>query len=474
MSTISASSSLDVRGIVDKLMQIEQRPLQTMQRTLSGIQTQLSAFGKLQSALASFQEAARKLARNDSWTASQASSSDENTLLATAGPGAIQGGYAIEVSQLASRQTLASSTFAAADTVVGGGTLRIAMGSLDATGTGFAADANRPEVSVVLPAGTTLADVRDAINRAGAGITASLVADGGAQRLMLRSTENGADQAFRLTVDDADGSHADASGLSALAFDPAAATGAGRNLQMTQSAADALVSVNGLQVSARGNRLDGVIENVTIELRRVTTAPVDVEVTSDRTALRATLDSFVKAYNDLNGLIADQTRYDPATRTAGPLQGNQTPLRVQSQIRELMRSAIGTDPLNSLNAMGIELQRDGSLAINENRIANALAQPDRLRSFFATPDDGSGSTGLAHLLVGRLGELLASEGSVPSASEALRMRERNVLQQEERLNARLTDIEKRLLRQYTALDANLARISGSFAGLDALINANKG
>src|SRR5690606_27039055 len=109
----------------------------------------------------------------------------------------------------------------------------------------------------------------------------TLVSDAGGQRLMLRSTETGAEQAFRIAVDDADGGSTDTSGLSALAFDPAATAGAGRNLSMTQTAQNALVTVNGLAVEAKGNKLEGVIENVTIDLKRVTTAPVEVGIDAD-------------------------------------------------------------------------------------------------------------------------------------------------------------------------------------------------
>ena len=136
----------------------------------------------------------------------------------------------------------------------------------------------------MIAAGSTLAQVRDAINAAGAGVTASLVADGSGQRLMLRSTDSGAAQAFSVAVDDADGASQDAIGLSALAFDPAAAAGSGRNLSLTQSAQDALVTVNGLQVSSPSNRLTGVIENVTLELGRATTSPVEVTVGRQRVA----------------------------------------------------------------------------------------------------------------------------------------------------------------------------------------------
>ena len=476
MATISASSSLDVHGIVSQLMQVEQRPLHSIQTTISGIQTKLSAWGRLQSAMSSFQDAARALTRADTWSAGKASSSDEAALLATAGSGAVPGGYSIDVSRLASRQTVASGAFADSAAIVGGGTLRIRMGSLDEAGTAFTPDASR-SFDIDIADGATLADIRNAINAAGSGISASLVADGSGQRLMLRSTDSGAAQAFSITVDDLDGADTDGAGLSALAFDPAAAAGSGRNLQLTQSAQDALVTVNGLQVSAAGNRLEGVIENVTLELRRVTTAPVEVDVRSDDESLRASIDKFVKAYNELNSLIASQTAYNAETKTAGTLQGNQTVTRIQQQLREMMRGAVGSAQPNTLNALGIEFQRDGSLAIKDSKLKEALASPSVLKNFFAATGSEPEQQGLAQRLVTRLGDMLAADGTLSNATDALKARQRSAEQQQERVNARLNSIEQRLLRQYTTLDANLAQLQGSLANMQSLIGSaslNKG
>jgi len=468
MTTIGTTSSIDVQGIVSQLMQIEQRPLQSLQKTMTGIETKLSAFGKLQSALASFQDAARALTRADTWGAATATSADETSVKATAESGAIIGGYSIEVARLAQRQTVASGAFADSAAVIGGGTLRLRMGALDAGGTTFTPDAQRPEVAVTIAAGATLADVRNAINTAGAGITASLVADGTGQRLMLRSADSGAAQAFAIAVDDADGGNADAAGLSALAFTPGSA-GAG-NLLLTQSAQDARVTVNGLEVSSSSNRLTGVIENLTIDIRRTTTTPIEVSVASDGEALRGSLEAFVESYNAANKLITEQLRYDPATKAAGVLQGNQTVVRIQQQMREVLRATVGSVSPNSLSAIGIELQRDGSLKMDATRSDAALADPDRVEAFFAaTGTTSEDPGGLARRLLARLDPILASDGTISNATESLRAREHSAEQQEERLNARLTEIEKRLLRQYTALDANLSQIAGSLASVQSLV-----
>ena len=68
-------------------------------------------------------------------------------------------------------------------------------------------------VDITVEATDTLAQVRDKINAAGAGVTATILTDAGGSRLLLRSSETGAAHAFRTTVTDADGNDADASGL---------------------------------------------------------------------------------------------------------------------------------------------------------------------------------------------------------------------------------------------------------------------
>jgi flagellar hook-associated protein 2 len=178
--------AIDVAGIVSQLMTIEQQPLVKMQQNLSGIQTKLSAWGKLQAAVSTLRDATRALTRNETWQASKASSGDEASIAVGGGGNAAAGNYSLSVQSLAQSQSVVSSTFAASDTVIGGGSLQIQMGSIDATGSVFTGDPQRL-VSINVAAGATLADIRSAINSANAGVSASILDDGTGKRLVLTS-----------------------------------------------------------------------------------------------------------------------------------------------------------------------------------------------------------------------------------------------------------------------------------------------
>ena len=82
----------------------------------------------------------------------------------------------------------------------------------------------------------------------------------------------------------------------------------------------------------------------------------------------------------------------------------------------------------------------------------------------------TGQEGFADLLVQRTKALLDPEGLLANATDSLKTRQRSVEQQQERFENRLNEIQKRLMRQYTALDTNLSRINGSFAGVEGLLN----
>jgi flagellar hook-associated protein 2 len=589
-STGSIGGGIDVQGIVSQLMSIERQPLQKLQTTASGIQTKLSAIGRVQGAVSTFQSAAQELINLPNWRAVQATSSNESAVKATASAGAVAGTYDLTVNQLAQRQTLASSAvrerglngpaMASDSEQVGSGTLTISRGTYDFTVTPPGYTASGPEASVAIAAGDTLAQVRDKINAAAAGVTASIVTEGSQVRLALRSTDPSDTRAFRvlatgdadgddtnasglsrlaydeakavgagrnltprrddewiigggtlnitranaaavsMVIDpgstlaqvrdkinassagvsativndasgarlvlrssstgaansvtvtvagDSDGDNTNASGLSMLAYDPAASPGTGRNMTLTQAAQDASVTISGITVTSSTNTVTGAIENVALDLRQASAGNLTVTVATNTSSMRSMLDRFVTTWNDLNRVLADVTRFDPNTKIAGPLQGDNTVLGLQRQLRATLTATLGSgsDTLGDgqvrrLADAGLVLQRDGSLQINATKLDPLLASPSRLTNLFAAADSADPSlNGVARRLTTLTGGLLAGDGAVSASTSALRNRQTAVQQQQTRMQTRLTEIEQRLLRQYSAVNENITKLNGA-------------
>jgi flagellar hook-associated protein 2 len=467
MNSISGSSTIDVNSIVSQLMQVERQPLAAMNRNISGLSTQLSSFGRLQSSLSSLQDAARNLNLPSTWSAAKAASSDPVALEASASAGAAVGNYSLSVSQLAASQSLSSISFSGPGAVLGGGSLQITRGTLGVGGTGFTPDPARTPSTITIAPGSTVAQVRDAINSAGIGVSASLINDASGTRLVLRSTESGALNGFTVGVTDDDGTGADAAGLSRLAFD---GSGAARQMALNTQGRNALFNLDGLDLESPTNAVSGVVEGLTLNLKRTidSASPVNIAVTVDNPAIREDIDRFVKAYNDLNKLIRDLTRFDEGTKTAGALQGNRTVQILQTQLRTALQQTVGVGSIGRLSDMGITQQRDGSLQIDDSKFNAAAANPAQLQMFFSSGDPNPANQGLARRIDALALSALGVDSGLNAAQESLRRRQTAVEQQRSRFEDRLGDIETRLRRQYSALDSRLASMNAQLGQVSRL------
>ncbi|MFN3566729.1 MAG: flagellar filament capping protein FliD, partial [Burkholderiaceae bacterium] len=331
--------AIDVRALVSQLMTIERKPLVQLQQRETQIQSRLTALGRVKSALDALQTAADALRRTNTFTAAKATTSGEGATAVVSGTPQL-GSYAVSVSRLARGQSNASAAFASATADVGSGTLTLKS----ADGATVLATIN------VGDTGTgTLAEIRDEINAANVGVRASLVNDGGQTRLVLNSRQSGAANGFQIEVD---------AGLAALAF------------TQNQAAQDAQFSINGLALTSPSNTVNGVIEGLTLTLAKAppagsapgTTVDAEITVAQDADAVKKSVEDFVKAYNEVEKLIADLTKYDPNTKTAAVLNGESLLRQVQNGVRSIVRGTMSAaaGDYTRLSEVGLEIQRDGT------------------------------------------------------------------------------------------------------------------
>lgn len=457
LSSPGIGSGLDVQSIVSQLVALERRPIQQLDKTSGKIQTQISALGKLQSALSTLRDAATKLTRSETWGAVTATSSKPEAVGASVAPGAQTGSYSVLVQQLASAQTLASSGYADANSAVGAGTLSIELGDFDAVPP--VPKAGATAVAITVTASDTLATLRDKINATDAGVAASIVTDVSGARLVLRSRETGTENGFRVQVNgDADGNDTDAAGLSALSFDP---SGGPSFLTRTKQAADALVEIDGIALQSKTNQLSDVIGGLSLTLTQAGASPVEVTVARDDASVRKAVDDFVKAYNDAIGMLREQTKYDPATKTAGALQGDSASVALTRQLRALTGdTSSASSAFARLADIGLDVQTDGTIRVQSAKLDQAVAQSAELHKLFAATSNDPTAQGFGHRFKGFLDQVLGADGVLPSRTNALQARLRGNEAQKERLEQRIALTEQRLLRQYSALDTQLGQLNG--------------
>jgi flagellar hook-associated protein 2 len=215
----------------------------------------------------------------------------------------------------------------------------------------------------------SLQGIRDAINAAGIGVTATIINDGSASpyRLALSSNSNGVSNSMKVSVS------GDAAVGTLLAHDPANNTG--QNLSETVTAQNANFKVNGVAVSKTSNTVSDVVQGVILTLSKVTTSPVTLTVARDTASVSSSISGFVKAYNDLAKMLKDVSAYDAASKKGAILQGDSTVRSLQSQIRSMLgTSVVGTSgALTTLSSVGVSFQKDGTLALNQTKLDSAIA-----------------------------------------------------------------------------------------------------
>jgi flagellar hook-associated protein 2 len=380
MSAAGIGSNLDVDGIVSQLMTVEKQPLALLQKREADYQSKLSAYGTLKGSLSAFQTAMQGLADGSKFQSATASATDPSVLTASASGTngkAVPGSYSVEVQQLAQQQKIRTDGFASTSTMVGSGTLTIQYGTYDSGSNSFTLNNAKPAQTVTIdPANNTLSGVRDAINAANIGVSATIINDGASNRLVMTSKDTGASSSIKISVGDGDGNDLDASGLSQLAFDPTAAAGTGKNMAEVQSGQDAKLKIDGIAISKPSNTIADAIEGVTLNLLKSNAgSPTTLTVGRDAAGVKASVEAFVKAYNNVSQTLAGLSAYNATTKTGAALQGDSTTLSIQSRLRATLSATVGggvAGGFSSLSEIGVAFQKDGTLALDSTKLQTAL------------------------------------------------------------------------------------------------------
>jgi Flagellar capping protein len=385
-------SNLDVNSIVSQLMAVERQPLALLDRREADYKAKLSAYGTLKGALAAFQTAMQGLADPARFQAATASVADTSILTATTSTGkAVPGSYSVEVQQLAQQQKIRSEGFASTNSTVGSGTLTIQYGDYDSGLNTFTLNNAKPAQTLAIePANNTLSGVRDAINAANIGVSATIINDGSSNRLVLTAKDAGATNSIKIIASDDDGADLDNAGLSQLAFDPTAAAGSGKNLTQVQAAQDAKLQIDGIAISKSSNTITDAIEGVTLNLLKNNAGTLTtLDVARNTTGVKASVEAFVKSFNAVNQTLADLSSYNTVANKGGVLQGDSAALSVQRWLRATVSAATGSaigaaGSFTSLSQIGVAFQKDGSLALDAARLQTAMdAGFDQIASLFA-------------------------------------------------------------------------------------------
>jgi len=382
LTALGSGSGIDTTQLIADLVAAQRENADTvLTARQTAVEAKISGLSTISSALSAFSTALGSLVNSGALGRQVISSDTSSIALSLDGTGSPPSlSHSIEVTQLAQRQTIASAPVVDRNAAIGEGTLTINFGTLSGTfptPSGFTAGSAAAVTITIGPENNSLVGLQQAINAADAGLTASIVEDASGARLIVRG-ETGAEQAFTIDAD---------AGLEAFEFGPGTS-----GMTWTAEAKNAVVVVDGVTVQRSTNSITDLVPGLKMDLMKVTDTPVTISSDYDATTLKTAVSNYVDVYNELIGLLAEQTRAGTSTTEAGALAGDRTTRDLKRTLADLSTKTLLTDGAgpSSLAEIGIKTNRDGTLSIDDTMLTNAVTNhPGRVHDMFVPGQSSS-------------------------------------------------------------------------------------
>ncbi len=375
LSALNAGSGLNVTQIVDALVDAERVPKQEkIDEAKETASVKISALGSLKNELSVFQTNTTSL---DGQIGLALSSSTSNvTLSRTDSSLASEFNHTINVSNIATGQVLnfdnGGSGFSSTTSDIGIDSLTIDLGTW-AAGPSFTSNGTSSTLSLTTGA-TSLTDVRDAINNANIGVTASIIeVSTGSYSLMVKSPE-GAANAMRVTTS------LSGSAVDVMKYDPENTGVFADTATQVINAADAAFTIDGIAVTRASNTITDLFSGVTVDLKNISAGDIGtnqiISSTYSETDALATLETVVSEINYLLSFLKEQSKPGANGEAGGPLHGDHFIRFTENKIKNLTSTAIAGYHTSEiyLSNFGVVTELDGTLSIDERRFKEYFSE----------------------------------------------------------------------------------------------------
>jgi len=464
-------SGLDIHEMIDDLMEAERKPIERKQEDIKEAEETKEHWGDVNTRLDSLQGSLNPLLDSETFTATEAESSNDDVVGATVTGEPVEGEYEVHVEQLATRQMVASDP-AAADPPENyeeyegwGENGRIANPheALGLSGEFALGTEGEEELSTIeVDEEDSLNEIIDAINREAGSVNARWIqAEEEDYRLVLESEEEGTEG--EIEVEDPDGV------MNSLGI----LDDEGDFAHELREARDAKLSLFGdgefdeddpFSVTRSSNTIDDLIEGVQLDLRQEGSATVNVEQDVDGAV--ESVEEFIEEYNKTVDKIRD-------TRgIGGPLQGDTTLSRIRNQMRtplqgEMPEGENDNEPRTlydlGLNTTGEgRIKSEGYLEIeDEDQLRDAIRnQPERVHYVLGNEGDDEEPDGVLRQLDEVLDTYLDREGIIQGRKDRLDNQVDRLQDRIRNVEERAAMREERLRDQFIDMELALSQMEG--------------
>lgn len=352
-------TGLDTDAIIQKLMAVEKQPLLKLQSQQTILAKRKQAWDVIKTKMGNVSSRIASLVNPTILNQKTVSSSSPAVASAKATSSAAEGSYDLRVSSLAASQIVTSSVRDSKDA------------ALNITGN---VQLNGKALSI--SSTDSLSSIASKINStANIGVKASVLqTEPGKYKLILTSASTGTANTMTFGGDTA-------------AWQSLGVLDGSGAANQIQAAADAVFTVNGVQLTRGSNTVSDVIPGVTLTLSQAVDAKTGaggtttLKVSNDDQAVVDCVKQFIVDYNTLMDTIKDYNSWNADTRAAGTLFGDPLLQKLLHALREVIFNPVnGAIPgYKSMSSVGISTgalgsrSKDGKLTLDENKLKEALS-----------------------------------------------------------------------------------------------------
>ena len=321
-----------------------------------------------------------------------------------------------------------------------------------------AASAVAPEGSASILVHSSRMRIAARISSSGARVSAGVIYDGTTYRMQVRGLDTGAANAISFTESPAL--------QSTIGLSTATNT--------YQTAQDAQFTVDNITMTRPTNQVRDAAPGVTLTLLRTTTSPTRITVSNDTTALRTKVQAFITAYNDVVNTAHTLTGFGAQRATNPELASDRVVRGAAERMSRILTSPVtGTSGrYTTLGSIGINLQNDGTLRLNDTNFNAALsADPVSVARLFVT-DTTTGATGVMATFNTTVTDLTTSvDAPLRARSEALATRSRRMGTEISNMQRRLDNYSDSLRAQFAATEGESGRYNSMAGSIRNLITS---
>lgn len=453
INALGAGSGMDVKALATNLVEAERAPRkEVIDKKIAKSEARISGYAVVASALTQFKTSFEALNNKSDFSAVAVTSNQTGAFYVSATSSASVGNHSVSITALAAPQRSVSDGYAAGASINAGAAFDLTLNG--------AAFGNVAQTIAISSANASPSGVVDAINAAGLGVTAALIATDSGNQIVITG-KTGTANAYSVA-------------------------GGGMSFSTT-AGADAKLTVDGLNLTRSSNEVNDAIPGVTLNFSSLTTTPASVNLARDTSPVKANVAAMVAAYNEVNTILTQAaSKGSKVSGYGASLVGDNTVQTLQSQLRSIVlgTSATARNGISALRDIGVSIDSKGVLNLDNVKLdtvlatkyadATAMLSAGVDTEFVASTETNANVAGVAGVAINTLSTMLLSTGPLLSQSKNATSMIDSYKKELEKLELRMTALLQNYTKQFGAMETVVGQtnalrtsLTGTFDGMMA-------